>query len=66
MTMSSGPRETGRVEFLSHGYILQCDEDAIEIHVTDYHVAPLRLTWRDLLALATLSQAPALPGGSEH
>ena len=51
-------RETGRREYIAEGYILQCDENAVEIHVTDYHARPLRLAWDDLLAFAEKAQIP--------
>lgn len=33
------------------GYELICDNDGIRIEVTEYHVEPLKISWKTLLAM---------------
>ena len=60
--MEAEPQRAGRIEYVEQGFILHWDETGLQIQVTDYHARPLRLSWKDILALARVASAP---GGVE-
>jgi hypothetical protein len=68
----------GTIEYLEEGFLLKWDARELCIMVTDYHAGSLRLSWKDLLALARVAGKleaavphdgtafPDLPGPRTH
>jgi len=56
--MDLKPQRNGRIEYLEEGFILHWDEHHLSVEVIDYHATVLRLTWKDVLALAGIASGP--------